>query len=327
MMIRFLYSLEVSNTCLINMGYKFLSSKKIIICALARNCASRLKKNLRRLTKLGHFFNEIQYIIVENDSDDNTRKILEDWKNSQSGVYLPDLYKYYRANEEFLNQYDINEDVIRIFDNNKMESSNKYFQRIKRISLARDCLLNALANIPFKADYVLMYDIDLAWFSMKGILDGLSSDMYWDVLSSNCRDYKVYSLMPIKIERVYYDSFAVEEFNSKTRPTDIKLEIQDKYATLKKSDPWIRVNSAFGGIAIYKYSSLIKENDNGESVPRITYLDAIIEDNFQICEHIPFHRNLRQLGYNKIYINPRMITYYNTFIQSIRKFLNNNQAI
>jgi hypothetical protein len=54
------------------------------------------------------------------------------------------------------------------------------------------------------------------------------------------------------------------------------------------------VNQAFGGLAIYKMSSI----KNCNYTPH---------DNNYICEHTIFTNNMKRNGYSNFYINPKLI--------------------
>ena len=62
----------------------------------------------------------------------------------------------------------------------------------------------------------------------------------------------------------------------------------------KYYDNFIPVDNAFGGLTIYKMSS-IKD------------VDYTPKDGKYICEHTIFTNNMKAKGFNKFYINPKLI--------------------
>jgi hypothetical protein len=55
-------------------------NKNIIIAALARNCEDSLRINIPLIEKLRTQFSWSQVVVVENDSIDETKNLLNDWK-------------------------------------------------------------------------------------------------------------------------------------------------------------------------------------------------------------------------------------------------------
>jgi hypothetical protein len=64
---------------------------------------------------------------------------------------------------------------------------------------------------------------------------------------------------------------------------------------IPKETPNIEVESAFGGFAIYRMKSLGKARYSGSN-----------QLGMPICEHVPFHQELRKAG-RKIIIDPSLI--------------------
>lgn len=303
-----------------------LQQKKLAVCCLARDCATRLKPNIARLKKLSRYLAEVRYFVVENDSKDSTRNILSHWQNIDDYVILPDVYEYQNqlikveksqiANATTPSQFKI--DFDRGLD--ALQDRKVFMQRIKRISFARDCYLEALAVSDFRPDYVMMLDVDIHFFNLHGVLDTLCSTIDWDIVAANGRKFELYVEKPY-IRDIYYDSYAVELLDGESKAFDWNIELQTKFADLNRGDEWRSVHSAFGGMCIYRYEVLF-DVSHRISKPRVTYMSAIAKDGFQYCEHISLHRALRALNYNKIFVNPSMSLYYNTlFLARMRRLL------
>ena len=71
--------------------------------------------------------------------------------------------------------------------------------------------------------------------------------------------------------------------------------VYSRQRKIPASSPWINVDSAFGGLAIYKRESLENATYSG--------LDLNGEE---ICEHVTLHAAMKADG-RKLYINPRLI--------------------
>ncbi len=71
--------------------------------------------------------------------------------------------------------------------------------------------------------------------------------------------------------------------------------IYSKMLVIPHDAPWIEVDSAFGGLAIYHRYVLEKAEYVG-----------ILKDGTKICEHVGFHQQIKDQGF-KIFINPALI--------------------
>ena len=85
-------------------------------------------------------------------------------------------------------------------------------------------------------------------------------------------------------------------FNNKHIPNAEYIYIRSKH---KKYEPdgLLEVDSAFGGIAIYKLSS----------IPNNCNYVGKYQDESEYCEHVEFHRCIKKSGKN-IHINTRFLT-------------------
>jgi hypothetical protein len=104
----------------------------------------------------------------------------------------------------------------------------------------------------------------------------------------------------------------------------ITFSIRSRMLKISKKSEWIKVDSAFGGFAIYKSKFLLMEN----------YYKGLDDNGKIVCEHVSFHKKLTEYG-ARIYINPAMIntkytdhsrqlTYWPTFkrfIKNLKKLL------
>ena len=63
-----------------------MSSAVIVGCA--RDCSAYLPASLRNFERLGSVFQTVRFVIVENDSTDGTKQILDNWQIGDSGRRL-----------------------------------------------------------------------------------------------------------------------------------------------------------------------------------------------------------------------------------------------
>jgi len=88
---------------------------------------------------------------------------------------------------------------------------------------------------------------------------------------------------------VHFDAWAFREQGSfAPMPTGIV----NRYHWLR-GEPLVPVASCFGGLALYRMEAMLSARYEGGD-----------------CEHVPFHRNMRQQGLSRIYLNPSQIVHY-----------------
>lgn len=151
---------------------------------------------------------------------------------------------------------------------------------IERMAYYRNRLKESIDNE--SGDYVAIVDFDIKQVSWDGFFSSFQHEG-WDIITA----FGVCSRKQLK-EPVYYDYFAHREIGQ----IGVNKDIVNKYKG--ELDHFIRVESAFGGIAIYKkdvYSSGIYSGEE--------------------CEHVTFHRSLRENGHDKLFINTRLMVNHN----------------
>jgi hypothetical protein len=141
------------------------------------------------------------------------------------------------------------------------------------------CRTMALATGP--RDLYIVLDADLYGWSLEGIQHSLSHWGQFDVMASNGLVYWGTVLQ--------YDSWTWREDN--WDPVPMSYVHQRVY---RRGDPLLPVLSAFGGMALYRATAFEAAEYGGGD-----------------CEHVVFHRRLREAGYGRVYVNPSQITLYN----------------
>jgi hypothetical protein len=75
-----------------------------------------------------------------------------------------------------------------------------------------------------------------------------------------------------------------------------------RFSFLKKGMPFFLVDSAYGGLAMYKWASI-----------QDTYYSYLINNDDRVqckSEHVGLHKRMKENGHNMIFINPTMIVKY-----------------
>jgi hypothetical protein len=249
-----------------------LSSSQVLIVGLVRNCEHIIE---REVLKIGDAFSEAKntnFLIIESDSEDGTLNKLK-----------------------------------KMSDNNKFEYitlgklQDQYPKRTERIAFCRNRYLKEI-KIDSKyddIDYVVVADLDgvnpkLTKKSVQSCWD-LSVD--WDACFANqCAPY--YDIWALRHELWNpVDCYAQATFLKKYEGDDfynLYISNLSKMIFIPEDAAPIRVQSAFGGLAIYKKQCLLKGeylgvNDNGD----------------EVCEHV--HLHLNHMNDARLYIVPSLI--------------------
>ncbi len=259
-------------------------SKSLLIFGMVRDCGQNLKRNIPAIESIGAYFKDYKVVVLENNSKDNTKEILQGWsaKNNKVHIFLYDFdeskYKAIPADEGYFKYFQLN----------KLQ---KYYDY-------RNVLLEKVESIGYDSDYSMLIDMDVAGIDVKGAITSFGSDISWDAVTANG-----YSLSP-GLRRRYHDTFALCEHGMEGWKQTIQMveDYKEIFNFLRKGQPFIRVFSAFGGIAIYRT----------EAIKGLRY-EPVINNYGQIqvrCEHFALYKAMAEKGYDKVFINPNMEVHY-----------------
>lgn len=262
--------------------------ESIVICALARDCADSLIANIPRIESLRKHFLYSEVIVIENDSKDNTKEVLVEWQNNFTGVNL--ISEDYDT-ETFLQK------------NSSNPNPGTSIYRIQKMAAYRNMYMDWIAQRNRQFDYVMMIDIDVADFSIQGIMDSLANaPKDWAGIFAN--GYTNTNLFGTRVYRVYHDLYALLikkpaglPFITFPQMFRNSKEINGKMA----KTPYLPVISAFGGLGIYKYDLVFNLK-----YKCIENKDHSIE---AVCEHIPFNMEVCSNAAQN-YIARNMEVYY-----------------
>jgi len=245
---------------------------------VVRDCGKNLGQNIKKIEKLRNLFFDSEVVIFENDSKDQTANILKKWANSSKNIFI--------KSENF------NTSTIPI----KTSGVNPYFSmfRIEKMSFYRNQYLEVINSNNFKRDYVLIIDLDISDFSIKGIAHSFGVPNDWSCITANGTS------LSKRLKRQYHDAYALIEQGcvNHIQSEEIIENNRLKFSFLKYGMPLFPVASAFGGLAIYNWDSI-----------KGKYYSCMPNENSKVqvlCEHVSLHS---QLGGN-VFINPSMKVKY-----------------
>lgn len=262
------------------------SFSSIIICSIVRDAEKGLRKNLPVIEHLVSRFSDWKIVIYENDSVDHTKFLLHEWQK-----FAPD--KIHIISEDTKSPHPTPKTV----DTNV----NPFFsrKRILKMAALRNKYLDYIERHGWSPEYLMVVDLDVAQLKLDGIIDSLSRPEDWDAITAYG-----YSLSP-RLSRRYHDTYALCEEGKETIPKTERMirSLADTYAIkCKNESTLIPVDSAFGGLAIYRYGA-------------IKGLRYTVENNHDNrvevhCEHFSFNRQMAHRGHDRIFINPNMSLKY-----------------
>jgi hypothetical protein len=278
-------------------------NKKILLVGTVSNVAKTIEKELKVVLKALSVFDSVQVFLVESDSTDNTVEILEKIKLNNNNFKFVTLGK------------------IR----------DKYPHRIARIAYCRNTYVTYIRNNTAisKWEYIAVADLDGMNFKLrrKGIQSCFETNVDWDGVMANQRFgyYDLYALRaPGWVEGDCFQELEIVKKHSMP-PKQLRCKllnfirsfrhydklrhslIYDRMKVLPKKYGFIKVQSAFGGFAIYKSDVFLISN----------YNDAV--DDKIISEHVSFHLNF-DINEVNFFINSALIN-SNMNVYNLNKFI------
>jgi translation initiation factor 2 beta subunit (eIF-2beta)/eIF-5 len=236
---------------IVKIGKNKALDSSIVVVGLARNIEKHLLSSLENISKLTSFFNKYKICIYENDSTDDTRQILINYK-----------YKINVIGDDDKSPH------LKDFSNERTELLAKY----------RNFCLDWVKKNAFDYDYVLVVDLDAeGGFSVNGVLNSL----YWldNIHDAGCMgSYSINIKDTLKNKDAYhYDTFA---FRLNCYESDDR-EWASKLCVKVGSEP-VLVKSCFGGLALYKTKAFISGSYIGNDCEHVTFHRELYKNNWKV---------------------------------------------
>lgn len=270
-----------------------LSDKPIIICSIVRNAEKGLRKNIPIVKELCKRFKDYKVFVYENDSTDNTKRLLEEWASGDAKHVFVSLNN--------------NDNTATIPSQKEVGEVNRFYsvRRIEKMARLRNYYLDFVEQRGWTADYLMVVDLDVARLTIEGILSSFESKNRWDAVTAFG-----YSLAP-NLRKRYHDTYALTEYGDEQNPQtmDKIRNLAGKYGSMRGTKEWIRVYSAFGGLAIYRF----------EAIKGLRYFTLANEDeHVEVrCEHYSIYKQMASRGFDRVYINPEMELKYQSLNMNI----------
>ncbi len=260
---------------------------KIVVCGCTKNSGSYIKSHLDKVYSIKSISSDFQMVIFENDSTDNTKKVLKNFQSTHNNVHMI---------------FDTLKDKIKI-SSNVIKPFCPYVKKPLNIAFARNILLDYVEKHYSNFDFMIMIDLDSVVKNfkpqhIKSVLEKYKNSS-WDVLTANS-DTKYYDIWALRIYPniwdnnlhgklwkgpIDYDCWVMKNIND---------SVYGNKVNIPSDFPLIPVTSAFGGLGIYKIPSILGSRYSAEFDQSLT------------CEHVHFHDQIIKKG-GKIFICPDLI--------------------
>ena len=252
-------ALYVDVTC---EGALLAAKRKACFVGLARDIAGVLPLSIERIEQTARHFADWSAIVLENDSTDGTKELLSEWA-------------YRQRDHVIVEMSDNGKPHLHGFEQARTEAMAGYRNRCRELveKHCGDC------------DYVIVVDLD-AWggWSTHGVMNGIG----WHERLPDAGCMASTSLFKHDAYRIgqdsvwcHYDNWAYRCYGWAPR-----LGPWFTFWLPPPGHPPLEVNSAFGGLGIYKTAAYLSSEYSGED-----------------CEHVPFHARMKEKGWS-VFLNP-----------------------
>lgn len=269
---------------------KPLREQTIIICGIVRDAEKGLRRNIPVINAICQQLKDFRIIIYENDSRDRTKDMLRAWHQQDEQRICISLN---------------DTDPAPVTPQNAAVSCNPFFskKRIEKMARLRNHYMEYIDSRQWTADLLMVVDMDVAQLRLDGILNTLQAPVEWDAVAAN--GYSTAHTPPFR--RRYHDSYALTLYGDNTPQTELKIKsLAARLGKLKPGAAWLRVDSAFCGLAIYNFKAV-----KGLRYAAIPNNDPRVEVR---CEHVSIYTQMKQRGYTRFFINPAMELKYQNLI-------------
>jgi len=256
---------EISSQIKTISSEEFKYNKYVAIVGTVRNGSANFEMVCKNVKKIASWFKTAVIVIVESDSDDKT---VELWSN-QPNVNLISLGRL----------------------------RDKFPSRTERLAICRNRYLDFVLSR--KKDIDLMINIDLDDVLSEEVDEFLFDNCLleteypkWDAVFAN-QSYRYYDIWALRDENVKGDCLYEHHHQKKS-----KYESINKYQFhIPRNSGLLPVKSAFGGLGVYKVSSLDQN---------CRYVGKVNASTREVCEHVPLNLYLTGKGC-RLFIDSSMV--------------------
>lgn len=255
-----------------------LSTKKLLVVGVIRNGEKTISSEIYSLKNAFSDFSETHWLIIESDSNDNTVKKLSELSETIDNFSYKTLGNL----------------------------AGRMALRTERLAYCRNIYLQEIRmNSEYvDFDYIAIVDLDGVnnLLTREGVRSCFEKNI-WDVCTANqlgnyydiwALRHPIWSPVDCWEQYGYLNQFAKSSEDSSHL---LYAAVYSKMVVIPPDAEWIEVESAFGGLAVYKRKALIDNN--------FSYV-GLNKNGLEVAEHVSLHFGMAKNGY-KIFINPRLI--------------------
>jgi hypothetical protein len=251
------------------------TERSAVMVGCARDCEAFLPGVLQNVITIANLYSRVAFVLVENDSTDNTREILQNWLSSRECSFLICL------------------------DGLAAQET----KRTARLAIARNTYMEALQSHHLgHFDHLVVLDFDNVnanVISQKSLVAAIR------FLESSRQNAAVFAN-----QLTYYDIWALRDdiwcpgdcwAEVESRPAYVpRHRAVERYFTSRQRNispntPPVPVRSAFGGLGIYKLDFV-----------RAARYVGLLPDGTEVCEHVAFNEGAVRAG-GILYIFPELL--------------------
>ena len=267
----------------LNEAKQIMKNLNVIIYGTIRNIEEHFLTSFTNLEIISSYFKNSFIIIFENDSTDNTRKLLQAWHQSKK------------------TKINIKKHII--LEENLDE---KFPLRATRLAYCRNSILKYIFknDLYYSYHYAIHCDLDNRFWCIdyESICNCFQYDLNkWDVMTCINKNKNYYDYWALRMENTWFDK---NIFSCKSQNIHYETKTHEFIDLIKKTEGLLKTKSSFNGLGIYKLKSLkdcyynasyhCKECNNTNR--------GCMEDN----DHIGLHKQMTRNKCN-IFINTKMI--------------------
>jgi hypothetical protein len=257
-------------------------SKRIFLVGVCRNVENTI------INEIENLLNAIgqpcyKSLIIESDSDDETINLLRKFSEGKQDFRFESL-------------------------GNLKESIPS---RTARIAHCRNAYMDFLDKEARDEDFVVIADLDGANADLtKSRFETIWDRTDWDVCTAN-QLFAYFDIWALRAKG-WSDIDWMEEYKQLVEggmrsQKALRIALYAKMKRISPKSDWIPVDSSFGGLGIYRF----------RAIRGLRYLGEL--NGREICEHVPFHRSIREKG-GRILIVPGLINCHYSSHTEILKF-------
>jgi glycosyltransferase involved in cell wall biosynthesis len=264
--------------------------EKAVIVGCLKNSAEFLPRVFENLEKLASCFAEVSFIFIENDSTDATKATISAWGAQQSHFKLFSM--------DGLDAYEKNRTV--------------------RLEIARNAYISAIHQDEalHHYDHLIVMDMDdrgahpLSLDAVATALGFLNEKHERAAVFAN-QSVKYYDLWALRHPQLCPFDFWHEVLAQALHVSSDQEAFDKVYATVPKcipvDTPPIQVESAFGGLGIYKMRFVLNNKARYIGHEYKYFVgESMVFSKLQTCEHVSFHQGISAQG-GQMFILPYLV--------------------